>query len=140
MNVKASSADVEFKHRFESGEVPPCDFHHRDHLRLAYVYLCETDTHAANERMRRALKKFLKDNDVSASKYHETLTYSWVQAVKHFMAAASVATSFDEFISADDRLLETDIMFTHYERSTLFSDQARSAFVQPDIQPIPQHT
>lgn len=90
--------------------------------------------------MRRALKKFLKDNDVQASKHHETLTYSWVQALKQFMAAAGTATSFDEFISADYRLLETNIMFTHYERKTLFFDQARSEFIKPDIQAIPHHT
>ena len=139
MNIIASEGDIEFRDRFEAGHVPPPDFHHREHLRLAYVYLCESDPQPAYERLRRALRKFLKENGIPASKYHETLTFSWVQAVKHFMAMAGSAASFDEFIAVDDRLLDTDLMLTHYERETLFSDKARSRFIQPDIQPIPQH-
>jgi len=139
MTAKPSIEDVGFKDRFEAGEVKPSEFHHRDHLKLVYVYLCESSVQAANDKMRRSLTKFLKDNDVPASKYHETLTFAWTQAVKHFMAKAGAPASFDEFITADERLLDTNIMLTHYERETLFSNRARSEFVQPDIEPIPQH-
>ncbi|MEM9795514.1 MAG: hypothetical protein AAF919_03435 [Pseudomonadota bacterium] len=139
MTAKPSIEDVGFKNRFEAGEVKPSEFHHRNHLKLAYVYLCESGVPAASDKMRGSLAKFLKDNNVPASKYHETLTISWTQAVKHFMAKAGAPTSFDEFIAADERLLDTDIMLTHYKRETLFSDRARSEFVQPDIEPIPQH-
>jgi len=139
MTAKPSCEDLNFKDRFEAGKVTPSDFHHREHLQLVYVYLCEGDVHAANERMRISLRKFLNDNDVPASKYHETLTISWVQAVKHFMVKAGAPASFDEFIAIDERLLDTNIMLTHYERDTLFSDQARLEFVQPDVEPIPQY-
>jgi len=139
MNAEPSNQDIDFKNRFEAGEVEPCGFRHRDHLRLAYVYLCEGSIETANDRMRLSLAKFLKDNDVPPSKYHETLTVSWTQAVKHFMVMAGSPASFDEFIAADERLLHTNIMLTHYDRETLFSDQARYEFVQPDIEPIPQY-
>ncbi|MEL6417052.1 MAG: hypothetical protein AAFY39_01415 [Pseudomonadota bacterium] len=139
MIARPSIEDVGFKDRFEAGEVGPSEFRHRDHLKLVYVYLCEDSVEAANDRMRLSLTKFLKDNDVPASKYHETLTLSWTQAVKHFMLQAGAPASFDEFIAVDERLLDTNIMLTHYERETLFSDRARSEFVQPDVEPIPQH-
>lgn len=139
MNVKPSCEDVKFKDRFEAGEALPSNFHHRDHLRLVFVYLCESDVKTASQKMRSSLKNFLKNNDIPVSKYHETLTYSWVQAVKHFMEKAGRVTSFDAFIRVDDRLLDTDIMLTHYARETLFSEQARAKFVPPDIQPIPYH-
>ncbi len=139
MTAKSSPEDVKFKDRFEAGKVPPADFHHREHLKLVYVYLCESDVQAANDRMCVSLRKFLKDNDVPASKYHETLTMSWVQAVKHFMVKAGAPNSFEEFIAADERLLDTSIMLTHYEKDTLFSERARTEFVQPDVEPIPQH-
>ena len=140
MTAKPSIEDVSFKDRFEAGEVGPSEFHHRDHLRLVYIYLCESSVETANSRMRHSLTKFLKDNDVPPSKYHETLTMSWTQAVKHFMIRAGSPTSFDEFIAVDERLLDTSIMLTHYERETLFSDRARLEFVPPDIEPIPQHS
>lgn len=139
MTARPSKDDIEYKDRFESGAIAPAEFHHRDHLRLIYVYLCEGDVAEANDRMRASLKKFLKENDVPASKYHETLTYSWTQAVRHFMFHAGSPVSFDEFVALDGRLLDKDIMLSHYERETLFSESARGAFVPPDITPIPQY-
>jgi len=139
MTAKPSLEDVNFKDRFEAGQVSPSDFHHREHLKLVYVYLCNGDVHTANKEMRVSLRKFLKDNDVPPGKFHETLTMSWVQAVKHFMVKAGAPACFDEFIAVDERLLDVNIMLTHYERETLFSDQARLEFVPPDVEPIPQH-
>lgn len=139
MTAKPSKDDLEYRHRFEAGAVSPAEFHHRDHLRLIYVYLCDSNVAEANDRMRASLQRFLKDNDVPASKYHETLTNAWTQAVKHFMVQAGSPASFDAFIAVDERLLDQDIMLSHYDRETLFSDRARSAFVSPDIQPIPQY-
>ena len=89
--------------------------------------------------MRAALLKFLDDNNVPAGKFHETLTISWIMAVKHFMQKAESAASFEEFIAADDRLLDPNIMLTHYSRDTLFSETARTIFVAPDVQAIPQY-
>ena len=139
MSAKPSREDAAFRDRFEAGEVPPSEFRHREHLRLAYIYLCESRTETANETMKHSLKKFLKKNGVPESKYHETLTYSWIQAVRYFMMKAGSTNSFDEFIEVDDRLLETDIMLTHYGRDTLFSERARTELVKPDIEPIPQY-
>ncbi len=140
MNMAASNDDIDFKNRFEAGEVSPSDFHHRDHLQLVFVYLCESDAKTANDRMRSSLRKFLKNNNVPPEKYHETVTYSWVQAVRHFMGKANHATSFDEFLEADERLLDTEIMLSHYKKKTLFSDKARVEFVEPDIDAIPQYS
>ena len=132
-----TKSDVDFKDNFEAGKVPPSEFHHRDHLRLVFVYLCESNVETANDKMRAALKKFLKDNDVPPAKYHETLTYSWVQAVRHFMEKAESAASFEELLAVDDRLLDTGIMLSHYKRETLFSEKARTEFVPPDVEVIP---
>lgn len=137
--MKPSKSDVTFKEAFEAGNIPPSDFHHRDHLRLVFVYLCESDVETANEKMRIALKKFLAENDVPPEKYHETLTYSWVQAVRHFMELARNATSFEEFLAADERLLDMNNILSHYNKETLFSENARLNFIVPDIEPIPQY-
>ncbi|WP_159978235.1 hypothetical protein [Roseobacter cerasinus] len=140
MIAKPSMEDIKYKERFEAGQVGPSEFRHRDHLRLVYVYLCENSVETANDQMRRSITKFLKNNDVPASKYHETLTLSWTQAVKHFMVQAGAPASFDEFIAFDARLLDTNIMLTHYDPDTLFSDRARSEFIPPDVEPVPQYT
>jgi len=93
----------------------------------------------AIEIFREHVKKFLSDNGVPDNKYHETVTCSWVQAVRHFMEICAPTSSFEEMITRDGRPLDMDIMLTHYRKETLFSDIARSEFVQPDLEPIPQY-
>jgi hypothetical protein len=132
-----SAADRRFRDEFEACRVAPEGFDHRAHIRLAYVYLAEHDTEAAVTRMRRALERFIAWNGVSASKYHETLTRSWVLAVHHFVQRSPAAASADAFIDANPELLDTRIMLTHYSRERLFSDAARREFVEPDLAPIP---
>ncbi len=139
MEPAASVEDRAYRLRFEAGHVTPAEFDHRAHLRLAYVYLCDAPTDAAYQSMKRSLKRFISDNGVPASKYHETLTRSWLLAVKHFMVRAGSPKSFDAFLDADDRLLSKDIMMSHYTRGALFSETARIEFVEPDIDPIPQY-
>ena len=136
MNIAPSTSDLEFRDRIEAGGIQPSDFSHREHLRLAFVYLCESDMDGALERMRSTLMRFLRANNAPAGKYHETLTLSWLQAVRHFMDLSHGAISFDAFLAADDRFLDTKIMLTHYRRETLFSEKARWSFIAPDLQPI----
>lgn len=64
MTAKASEADLDFRDAFEAGQIAPDDFHHREHLRLAYAYLCECNLQDAYERVHAALKNFLKINSV----------------------------------------------------------------------------
>lgn len=137
MTLMPSLDDLTFRDRFEAGDVSPDAFDHRAHLRLAYVYLCEGTIGTAMPRMRQTLQTFLKRNGVPADKYHETLTRSWLMAVDYFMGKAATAASFDRFIAQDNRLLDSQIMLSHYRKTTLFSDAARAAFVAPDLQAIP---
>ncbi len=139
MTALASASDVQFRNDFECGRVSPADFRHRDHLRLAYVYLFEGTADNAIARMRCALQDFLRTNGVPDGKYHETMTAAWILAVRHFMEITDDPTSFDAFIDSDPRLLDTEIMLSHYTKSLLLSDAARTGFVEPDIQDIPRH-
>jgi len=131
--------DLKFRDAFEAGDVPPAKFRHREHVRLAYIYLCESDQHAANVRMRSALLHFLKVNNVPPGKYHETLTRSWTDAVRHFMDVNEPSNSSDEFLARGLQLLNTELMLTHYSREVLFSEEARRRFLEPDLTPIPKN-
>ena len=134
-----SISDREFRAAFEAGAFAPADFSHRAHVRLAYVYLAESDVSMALERMRAALLTFLSHHDIPASKYHATLTRAWILAVDHFMHRSPVATSADDFIDRNPPLLDSKIMLTHYSADLLFSDLARTQFVEPNLDPIPHH-
>jgi len=137
MLAQPSEADLRFVERFEAGEVDPGSFHHREHLRLAYTYLTTCSRSAARTRMRSQIQSFLERNAVDPGKYHETMTMAWMDAVRHFIELAVAADSFDAFVQADPRVLDQSIMLTHYSRETLFSSAARTAYLAPDIDPIP---
>ena len=132
-----SRDDVRFREAFETCALPPAQFDHRAHVRLAYVYLADNDADTALALMRSALLAFLEHNDVPISKYHETLTRSWILAVRHFMTRSPGTASADAFIRANPELLDTRIMLTHYSADVLFSDVARQRFVRPDLDGIP---
>ena len=134
-----SDDDRRFRADFESGAFPKAGFDHRAHVRLAYTYLAESDVETSFTRMRAALLGFLKHHGIDASKYHETMTRAWILAVRHFMETAGPSASADAFIDANPRLLDAKIMMTHYSAGLLFSDAARSAFVEPDLGDIPRH-
>lgn len=135
---RVSSDDRAFRDAVESGAATPAEFDHRAHVRLAYVYLVTEPTPAdAHLAMRRAIQGFLAHHGVEPTKYHETITRAWVMAVRHFMGDTDRAESADDFITQNPRLLDSGIMLSHYSAGVLFSDEARRAFVDPDLEPIP---
>jgi hypothetical protein len=140
MRHATSAQDWEFKRQVESLEFPVPDFDHEAHLRLVYTYLVDHDVAESVQLMRKALTGLLKKAGVEPSeKYHETLTEAWVRAVRHFMAETESCESTLDFIGTNRRLLDSRIMMTHYSAELLFSDQARTSFVAPDLEPIPTH-
>jgi hypothetical protein len=139
MNHELSTSDREFRTAFEAGAYAPADFSHRAHIRLAYVYLAEHDVERAAELMRAALLNFLKVHGITPTRYHETLTRGWILAVHHFMHRCRTARSAEDFIAREPMLLDSRIMLTHYSTELLFSNRARAAFVEPDLDPIPRY-
>ena len=134
-----SNEDLEFRAQVESCKFPVGEFDHSAHLKLAYVYLVENDIETAHNLMRDTLRSFLNHNGVDPSKYHETMTRAWILAVRLFIEATPDTESADSFIEQNPEMLDSKIMMTHYSAEVLFSDEARSEFVEPDLSPIPRH-
>lgn len=139
MSLGVAPSDLQFRVEFEAGRVPPSDFDHRGHLRLAYVYLSEGSVEEACGKMQAAIRGFLARNGVDPSKYHETITRAWILAVEHFRQKAGEADSFEAFVALHPVMLDSKIMLTHYSAELLFSAAARDEFVAPDLDPIPRY-
>ena len=137
MKHRASPDDARFRAAFEALAIPPAEFDHGAHVRLAYVYLCEDTVDGAVEKMKRALLAFIAHVGADPVKFHETITRAWVMAVDYFMGKTAPCASYAEFVVANPALLDSRIMLTHYSAELLFSPAARQGFVAPDIQPIP---
>ena len=136
MTDNADNADSAFVEALLAGSLEPQQFHHRDHLRLAWALVRLTDEDEAMRRITSGIRYFAARHG-HAEKYHETMTRFWVRIVAHAVAARSDITTFDEFLAAFPLLLEKDLPYRHWRRETMLSPAARAQWVEPDIQALP---
>jgi hypothetical protein len=108
------------------------EFHHRDHLAVAVVYLYAGDFASARERMRASLTRFAAHHDVGGL-YHETLTCFWLKQVE--MRLDRTVCLCESIQKIQEQLADKDLAFTYYSRELLNSPEARSAWIQPDLEP-----
>ena len=119
--------------QFECGTTPPDTFHHADHVRLAFEYLCRYPVLKALERFPDALKRFAAAQG-KKQLYHETITWAYLLLIRERMARAGRAETWEEFARHNPDLLtwKGGVLTTLYRQETLDSDRARHIFVLPD--------
>jgi hypothetical protein len=133
--MEALMTDVELTRAFERGEVAPESFGHLSHLQVAWVYLSESSgVEEAAAKMRETLRRFTAAVG-KPEKYHETITLFWVRFLAGMRATGS-NESLEHIIQANPRLLEKDLPLVYYSSERLFSDKARSSWVEPDLKPL----
>lgn len=125
--------DQEFIRRFEDCTLPAADFHHRQHARMAWLYLCRYSLLEALERFVESLKRFATANG-KPNLYHETITWIYVLLIHERMQRTGAERSWREFAETNADLLDwkDSILKSYYQDETLRSDLARRAFVLPD--------
>lgn len=128
--------DVEFARAFEQGAVRNEDFRHRQHLRLAWVYLLEGETPAAAAtRMCDTLRTFAASVG-HAEKYHETLTIFWMRLLAAVRDGLDLPRAFEDVVATHSYLLDKDLPLAYYSRARLSSAEARLEWVPPDLRPL----
>jgi hypothetical protein len=124
--------DHELIHRFEHDIVPEEAFHHADHVRLAYAYLCEYPVLEALRKFADALKRFAAARG-QTQLYNETITCAYFFLIRERMARSKGA-GWEQFATENPDLLiwKDGILSRYYAEATLKSDLARRVFVLPD--------
>jgi hypothetical protein len=136
MPGRLDTSDTGFARAFERGDIPPQEFHHRDHLRLAWAYLAECgSTHEAIRRVAAGIRRFAAAAG-AAEKYHETLTAFWVTRLALVRSRLAGGADLDDAIRADSGLLDKDLPLAYYSRDRLFGDDARRTWVEPDVRSL----
>ena len=105
------------------------EFHHRDHLTVAVVYLYGAGFDAAAERMRASLKRFAAHHGVSGL-YHETMTRFWLQQVEMRLDRRDCLTDSVRKIQA--QLSNKDLCLEYYSQERIQSQEARERWLEPD--------
>ncbi|HLZ40130.1 MAG TPA: hypothetical protein VKQ11_04170 [Candidatus Sulfotelmatobacter sp.] len=124
-------SNEEVIHGFETDSLSG-EFHHADHVRLAFAYLCLYPPMEALERFAAGLKRFAAARG-KAQLYHETITLAYFFLIRERMARDTTA-DWDDFSRQNPDLLrwKPGILDRYYRESTLKSELARSVFVLPD--------
>ena len=127
--------DMELTRALERGEIANDDFHHVSHLHVAWVYLAESSSvrQAAN-KMCATLRRFATAAG-KPQKYHETVTLFWVHLLSQ-AHADSGGERLEEIVRANPQLLEKNFPLAYYSSERLFSDEARTSWVEPDLKPL----
>jgi hypothetical protein len=125
--------DAELVARFEACTLPATDYHHREHLRIAFAMLRGADFGAAALRFRGALRRYVTAAG-AAAKYHETLTWAYLALVHQRMTDAPDTGSRD-FLARHPELLDhqAGALARHYDVPAITrSPLARRVFVLPE--------
>jgi hypothetical protein len=128
--------DEEFARAFEACEIPNESFRHRDHIRLAWIYLKTYGSSEAATRISASIRKYAAHNGAS-HKYHETVTLAWMRLVANAMRQLPTDASFEAVIAVDSKLLDKTSLAGFYSDTVLASDAARNGWVDPDLKPLP---
>jgi len=125
-------SDREFERAFRSGTFPPQAFSHKAHLRLAWLLLRRHGKDRAQELICSQIRAFTLRNG-AAGKYHHTLTRAAVCLVWDCMQA-SEAPDFETLLRGHPSLTGNfrEMLLAHYSENRLFSEQARTEFMEPD--------
>ena len=124
--------EEELIRRFEDLTLDPNDFHHAEHVRLAFAYLQRYDLFDALARYRTGLKR-LAGHHGAPRKYHETVTCGLLVLIHERMVTRADSENWDGFVSANPDVLRwlDGAFFDYYPRDVLKSELARTTFVLP---------
>lgn len=136
-------SDAAFLNAFEDCTIPSAEWKHRSHLKVAYLYLCQYPFAQALERIRSSIQRYNVATHTPESLergYHETMTVAWLQLVDFTLRECGPAGSADEFLDAQQHLLNPQALRFFYSRSQIMSWRAKTEFVAPDLTPLPRST
>jgi hypothetical protein len=126
-----AAADEALLDGFERADLPA--FTHRDHVRVAWLYLRREPLWTALPRFCDDLRRFAARAG-APQRYHETITWAYLLLVHERRAARPADEPWDDFADANPDLLcgQPSALERYYRAETLASERARRTFVLPD--------
>ncbi len=125
--------DEELIMQFESGSLPAAEFHHADHVRMAFAYLGQLPLLQALERFSTALRRFAASQG-KPHLYNETITWAYLFLIHERIARVAEKQTWEQFAIENPDLLtwKDGVLNRYYAQETLQSELAKRVFVLPD--------
>jgi hypothetical protein len=132
MNATAQLTDEELLQGFVDTTLPTELFHHRQHVRTAWLFVRRHGMPDALREFPEALRRFA-DAKGATMLYHATITWAYLLLI-HERQQRTPAMHWTTFAAENGDLLvwKPSILDTLYRPETLWSDLARRTFVMPD--------
>jgi len=130
-----TAADDRFLAAFTAGEIANQDFHHRDHLRLAWIQIRRLGLPHALEAVTAAIRQFAAGHG-HGDRYHETMTRFWLLVVAMGISRHPTL-AFDELLAAEPHLLDKNLPYRHWSRERMGSEDARQRWLEPELRLMP---
>ena len=131
----AHLSDDEFVTAFEECRLEPANFHHADHVRLAWIYAGHYRGAAAEAKLLRGIRHLAAKAGVPG-KFRHTTTVAWARLVAASRTAAGAQQAFGEWITSHPEFLERRLLEKYYSQGRLDSEAARNAWIAPDLTPL----
>ena len=112
--------------------LPADQFHHEQHVQVAWLFIREHGMPAALAEFTAAIKRFA-DAKGATGLYHETITWAFLFIIAERQVKSGAAT-WQEFAASNRDLLvwKPSILERYYSSELLKSDLARAVFLFPD--------
>jgi hypothetical protein len=130
-------SDEELLRGFEQSGLAPENFHHREHVRMAWICVRKYGPSEAEKRLLQGIRE-MAERAGAPQKFLYTTTVAWVRLVAAAMPPEPAENvSFASWVADHPRLLSKDCLSEFYSRAVLESPAARLGWVEPNLAPLP---
>jgi hypothetical protein len=139
--IASMTEDDKFLAEFEACRWPREEWHHRQHIKVAYLYLRRYPFDEAITRARERIKAHNAAHCVPEGPnegYHETVTQAWMRLVYLTLCEYGPAETADKFLDQHPQLGANKVLRLFYSRELVTSPRAKVEFVEPDLAPLPR--
>ena len=122
--------------RIAAREMPNAEFSHRLHLAMA---ACTIFAGGSLDDIRNtilALNAANKVEQTPSGGYHESITVVWDALIRSHLATLET-TRLGAVNSVLHKFNDKQVLLQHYSKERIMSWQARTSFVEPDLEPLP---
>jgi hypothetical protein len=128
--------DDEFLAAFEAAAFARPEWTHEAHVRMAWLYLTRLPFVEALDRIRTGIQR-LNAKIGSPDGYHETITVAFTRVIA---ACVEGGENYAAFRERNPELFDRTLtaLLHHYTKERLYSAEARKAFTEPDVKPLPR--
>lgn len=133
--------DLTFIKKFESAAWPMDEWHHKEHIKIAYLYLVAHGFERALGKMRAgilALNAFHKVPEGPLRGYHETMTQAWLRLVHVILSEYGPAETGDLFYEQHPELSQKKTLRLFYSADRMKDPRGKLEFLEPDLTSLPR--